>query len=64
MVGKERWEEVHRAFVVERLTVSAIARWFDLDWKTVRRCRLYERSKSCPNGPTNSSCCSAVRPVQ
>ena len=38
MVGRERWEEIHRAFAIERLTVSAIARRFDLDRKTVRRC--------------------------
>ena len=38
MVGKERWEEIHRAAAVERLTVSAIARRFSLDRKTVRRC--------------------------
>jgi transposase len=38
IVGRERWEEIRRARASERLTVSAIARRFDLDRKTVRRC--------------------------
>src|SRR5689334_2165667 len=42
MVGRERWEEIHRAFAVERLTVSAIARRFEVDRKTVRRCLRLE----------------------
>ncbi len=38
MVQKERWEEIRRMFFEQRLTVSEIARAFDLDRKTVRRC--------------------------
>jgi transposase len=38
MVGRELWEELHRMRALEGLSVSALARWFDLDRKTVRRC--------------------------
>jgi len=38
MVQKERWEEIRRMFFEQRVTVSQIARGFDLDRKTVRRC--------------------------
>jgi transposase len=38
MVGESRWSEIRQAFAVERLSVSAIARRFDVDRKTVRRC--------------------------
>ena len=38
MVGRELWEEVHRTRVVDGLSVSALARRFGLDRKTVRRC--------------------------
>lgn len=38
MLGQERWTEIQQAFTVERLSVSAIARRFDVDRKTVRRC--------------------------
>jgi ActR/RegA family two-component response regulator len=37
MVGRERWGEIQRAYRVEHLTVSAIARRFDLDRKIIRR---------------------------
>ena len=38
MVGRDRWEELGRAHSVEALSVSALARRFGLDRKTVRRC--------------------------
>ena len=38
MVGKARWVEVQRAYRQERLTISELARRFELDRKTVRRC--------------------------
>lgn len=38
MVAEGRWNEIRQAFRVERLSVSAIARRFDVDRKTVRRC--------------------------
>ena len=38
MVGRELWEEMHRLRKDEGLSVSALARRFDLDRKTVRRC--------------------------
>lgn len=38
MVRRERWEEIHRLWVVERVPIAEIARRFDLDRKTVRRC--------------------------
>ena len=50
MVGRERWEELHRAHLVEGLSVSALARHFGLERKTVRRClaqsqwRAYRRA--------------------
>src|SRR5262249_23016446 len=37
VLGRERWEEVRRVAAAERLTISALARRFDLDRKTVRR---------------------------
>src|SRR5262245_39088752 len=38
VLGRERWEEVRRVAATERLKISALARRFDLDRKTVRRC--------------------------
>jgi transposase len=38
VLGRERWEEVRRVAAMERPTISALARRFDLDRKTVRRC--------------------------
>jgi transposase len=38
MVRQERWEEVRRLRVTERLPLAEIARRLDLDRKTVRRC--------------------------
>ena len=38
MVGRELWEELHRARSVDGVSVSALARRFGLDRKTVRRC--------------------------
>ena len=38
MVGRELWEELHRARAVDGLSVLALARGFGLDRKTVRRC--------------------------
>lgn len=38
MVGKERWAEIRRLHFEAGETISAIARLFDLDRKTVRRC--------------------------
>ena len=38
MVQRERWEEIRRMRFEQRMSVSAIARRFDLDRKTVRRC--------------------------
>src|SRR6266404_1092997 len=42
MVGKERWEEIRRVRAAERLSASELARRFDLDRKTVRRCLQQE----------------------
>jgi transposase len=50
MLQRERWEEIRRMRLEERMSVSAIARRFDLDRKTVRKClrqtewRAYERA--------------------
>jgi transposase len=55
MVGRERWEQIHQAFTSERLTVSAIARRFDLDRKTVRRClrqQAWQRYERAPRTDT------------
>src|SRR6266568_7477485 len=38
MVRQERWEEIRRLWVRERVPVAEIARRLDLDRKTVRRC--------------------------
>ncbi len=38
MIGRERWAEIRRLFNQEGETISSIARLFDLDRKTVRRC--------------------------
>lgn len=38
MVGRARWEEIRRLFYEERCSIARIARVFDLDRKTVRRC--------------------------
>jgi transposase-like protein len=38
MVGRELWEEIHRLRQSDGLSISALARRFDLDRKTVRRC--------------------------
>jgi len=38
MVGRELWEELHRSRSVDGVSVSALARRFALDRKTVRRC--------------------------
>jgi transposase len=38
MVRRERWEEVRRLWVAERVPIAEIARRLDLDRKTVRRC--------------------------
>lgn len=50
MVQHERWEEMRRLRLMEGVSISEIARRFDLDRKTVRRClresewRRYQRS--------------------
>src|SRR2546428_8351781 len=38
MVRQERWEEIRRLWVGERVPVAEIARRLDLDRKTIRRC--------------------------
>ncbi len=38
MVRQERWEEIRRLRVEERVPVAELARRFELDRKTVRRC--------------------------
>jgi transposase len=38
MVHRNRWEEIRRLWVTERLPIAELARRFDLDRKTVRRC--------------------------
>jgi transposase len=38
MVRRERWEEIRRLWVSERVPIAEIARRLDLDRKTVRRC--------------------------
>jgi len=38
MVRRERWEEIRRLWVEERVPVAELARRFALDRKTVRRC--------------------------
>jgi transposase len=52
MVRQERWEELRRLWQQERVPVAELARRFELDRKTVRRClrepawRPYQRSAS------------------
>jgi transposase len=49
MVGQERWEQIRRLRLEQGLSVSELARQFEVDRKTVRRClrqeqwRAYER---------------------
>jgi transposase len=38
MVRRERWEEIRRLWVTQRLSIAEIARRLGLDRKTVRRC--------------------------
>src|SRR5215813_3957132 len=38
MVRQERWEELRRLWQQERLPIAELARRFELDRKTVRRC--------------------------
>lgn len=38
MVRRERWEEIRRLWATERVPIAELARRFDLDRKTVRRC--------------------------
>jgi len=38
MVRQERWEELRRLWQQERLSIAELARRFELDRKTVRRC--------------------------
>ena len=38
MVGQERWEEIRRLRVEQGLSISQLARQFEMDRKTVRRC--------------------------
>ena len=38
MVRRDRWEEIRRLWVTERVPIAEIARRLDLDRKTVRRC--------------------------
>ena len=38
MVQEDRWKEIHRLHDQEQLPIAEIARRFDLDRKTVRRC--------------------------
>lgn len=38
MVGRERWVEIRHLYNQDGEMVSSIARLFDLDRKTVRRC--------------------------
>ncbi|NLH79112.1 MAG: IS21 family transposase, partial [Acidobacteria bacterium] len=38
MVGKASWDEIRRLKEAEGLSVAELARRFDLDRKTVRRC--------------------------
>jgi transposase len=42
MVERGRWLEIRRLFYEERVSISALARQFDLDRKTVRRCLRQE----------------------
>ena len=42
MVDQDRWREIRRRFLEERVSVSALARQFDLDRKTIRRCLRQE----------------------
>src|ERR1700747_3717363 len=38
MVRQERWEELHRLWQQARVAIAELARRFELDRKTVRRC--------------------------
>jgi ActR/RegA family two-component response regulator len=38
MVRQERWDEIRRLGLVDRIPIAELARRFDLDRKTVRRC--------------------------
>lgn len=42
MVGKERWEEIRRVSAQGQPSISALARRFDVDRKTIRRCLQQE----------------------
>ena len=50
MVRQERWEEIRRLGLIHRVPIAELARQFDLDRKTVRRClrdaawRPYQRA--------------------
>ena len=58
MVRQERWEELRRLWQQERVPIAELARRFELDRKTVRRClrdttwRPYQRP-----GPASSGRC-------
>lgn len=43
MVQEGRWQEIHRLYRRERVSIAEIARRLDLDRKTVRRCLRQER---------------------
>lgn len=38
MVRRDRWEEIRRLHLVDRVPIAELARRFDLDRKTIRRC--------------------------
>lgn len=55
MVGRESWNEIRRLREAERLSVAELARRFDLDRKTVRRCLRGEEWRSYRRTVTRST---------
>jgi ActR/RegA family two-component response regulator len=50
MVRQERWDEIRRLGLVDRVSIAALARQFDLDRKTVRRCHARRHVAPVPAG--------------
>jgi transposase len=59
MVGQERWEQIRRLRMEQGLTISELARQFDVDRKTVRRCLRQERWQPYEREPRTDTLLSA-----
>ncbi len=57
MVRRERWEEIRRLWVSERVPIAEIARRLDLDRKTVRRCLRDTAWQPFATSPSTTPCC-------